>query len=282
MSNTGATWGSRPGPSMRSKPSRWPPHWSTANGRWVRCTFPLTVPPTQPPLRTRWLTRLRWAGPVSGGTRPCRCWRATEAGLSVSAWARRPELLRADHVVVATGIWGPVLAADAGVRLPMVDVQHPYLFTAEVEGLDDTPIDTPIVRYLDQAVYTRRHGRRYGLGTYSHSPLPLTPTSALASAEKSLSGNGLRCRCRRSDLVCSGVPESGPGTSNQRGFRSHSRRTSARRPRYRNVWPVVRGSILGDSRRRCRPTTCEPASGDRQPPRCTGVSCPRSLRRVER
>ena len=93
------------------------------------------------------------------------------------------ELLRAERVVVATGIWGPVLAADAGVRLPMVDVQHPYLFTAEVDGLDDTPIDSPFVRYPDHAVYTRRHGRRYGLGTYSHTPLPLTPTSALASAE---------------------------------------------------------------------------------------------------
>ncbi|MFH9298922.1 NAD(P)/FAD-dependent oxidoreductase [Streptomyces sp. NPDC017520] len=92
-------------------------------------------------------------------------------------------LLRADRVVLATGIWGPVLAAEAGVRLPMVDVQHPYLFTAERPELDDTPIDTPIVRYPDQAVYTRRHGRRYGLGSYAHAPLPLTPSPTLASAE---------------------------------------------------------------------------------------------------
>lgn len=47
-----------------------------------------------------------------------------------------------------------------------------------------TPLsDTPIVRYPDHAVYTRRHGRRYGLGSYPHTSLPLTPTSALASAE---------------------------------------------------------------------------------------------------
>ena len=94
------------------------------------------------------------------------------------------ELLRADRVVLATGIWGPALAADAGMRLPMVGVQHPYVFTTEVAGLDDTPIDTPIVRYPDHSVYTRRHGRRFGLGTYSHTPLPLTATSALASAER--------------------------------------------------------------------------------------------------
>ncbi|WP_062206716.1 FAD-binding oxidoreductase [Streptomyces sp. NBRC 109706] len=93
------------------------------------------------------------------------------------------ELLRAGRTVLATGIWGPVLAARAGARLPMVAVQHPYLYTAELPGLDDTPIDGPIVRYPDHAVYTRRHGRRYGLGSYAHQPLPLTPSATLGSAE---------------------------------------------------------------------------------------------------
>jgi hypothetical protein len=62
-------------------------------------------------------------------------------------------------------------------------VQHPYLFTAELPELDDTPIDAPIVRYPEHTVYTRRHGRRYGLGSYAHDPLPLTDLRALASAE---------------------------------------------------------------------------------------------------
>ncbi|SHF61131.1 NAD(P)/FAD-dependent oxidoreductase [Streptoalloteichus hindustanus] len=92
-------------------------------------------------------------------------------------------LLRADQVVLATGVWGPVLAASAGVRLPVVAVQHPYVFTADLPDLDDTPIDAPVVRYPDHAVYTRRHGRRYGLGTYSHAPIPWTPSPALTSAE---------------------------------------------------------------------------------------------------
>jgi glycine/D-amino acid oxidase-like deaminating enzyme len=92
--------------------------------------------------------------------------------------------LRVGRVVLATGIWGPVLAKQAGVRLPMVAVQHPYLFTAERSELDDTAIDGPIVRYPDHAVYTRRHGRSYGLGSYSHAPLPLEPNAGLASAER--------------------------------------------------------------------------------------------------
>ncbi|MDQ1013349.1 glycine/D-amino acid oxidase-like deaminating enzyme [Streptomyces sp. V4I23] len=108
----------------------------------------------------------------------------TEQGRIVGVRAGKDgKLLKADRVVLATGIWGPILAADAGVRLPMVDVQHPYLFTAELSELDDAPIDTPIIRYPDQAVYTRRHGRRYGVGSYAHTPLPLAPSPTLASAE---------------------------------------------------------------------------------------------------
>ncbi|WP_281180041.1 FAD-dependent oxidoreductase [Nocardia amamiensis] len=54
------------------------------------------------------------------------------------------------------------------------------MHTIELPDLDDTPIDEPIVRYPDHAVYTRRHGRRYGLGTYSHEPIPLAAAAATA------------------------------------------------------------------------------------------------------
>ncbi|MEU6240555.1 FAD-dependent oxidoreductase [Streptomyces sp. NPDC047024] len=92
-------------------------------------------------------------------------------------------LVRAEQVVLAAGIWGPVLAASVGVRLPMVAVRHPYAYTGELAALDDTFIDGPIVRYPEHSVYTRRHGRRYGVGSYAHTPLPITPHSGLTSAE---------------------------------------------------------------------------------------------------
>ncbi|MGW8487971.1 NAD(P)/FAD-dependent oxidoreductase [Streptomyces sp. NPDC055886] len=120
--------------------------------------------------------RFRWNTAVRG----LEIERGAVIGVRAGEDAR---LIPADRVVLATGIWGPVLAAQAGVRLPMVDVQHPYVFTAELPGLDDTPLDTPIVRYPDQAVYTRRHGRRYGLGSYAHTALPLIPGPELTSAE---------------------------------------------------------------------------------------------------
>jgi glycine/D-amino acid oxidase-like deaminating enzyme len=120
--------------------------------------------------------RFRWSRPVRG--------LETERGRVVGVRAGEgAELVRADEVVVAIGIWGPALAAGAGVWLPMVNVQHPYGFTAELPELDETPIDSPIVRYPDQSVYTRRHGRRYGVGSYAHAPLTLAPSVTLTSAE---------------------------------------------------------------------------------------------------
>ncbi|MGY5125099.1 NAD(P)/FAD-dependent oxidoreductase [Streptomyces nigrescens] len=134
------------------------------------------------------LTRLLVAAAETAGARfrwrtPVQALEADRGRLIGVRTGTTGELLRADRVVLATGIWGPVLAAGVGVRLPMVDVQHPYFFTAEQPELDDTPIDMPIVRYPDHAVYTRRHGRRYGLGSYAHRPLPWEPATTRDSAE---------------------------------------------------------------------------------------------------
>ncbi|SCK24240.1 FAD dependent oxidoreductase [Streptomyces sp. SceaMP-e96] len=95
------------------------------------------------------LTRLLVAAAESAGARfrwrtPVQALEADRGRLVGVRTGTTGELLRADRVVLATGIWGPVLAAGVGVRLPMVDVQHPYVFTAERPELDDTPIDAPI------------------------------------------------------------------------------------------------------------------------------------------
>ncbi|WP_242646296.1 NAD(P)/FAD-dependent oxidoreductase [Streptomyces triculaminicus] len=112
------------------------------------------------------------------------------------------ELLRADWVVLATGIWGPVLAAGTGVRLPMVHVQHPYVFTTEVGGLDDTPVGYP----------DRPLSRPRGLHPPSRPPLragvlPPHPTPADSHVGARISrmpfpGGRLRARHRRGHLPC--------------------------------------------------------------------------------
>jgi len=120
--------------------------------------------------------RFHWGTPV-------RALETDGSGGRVTGIRTETGTVPAGQVVLAAGIWGPALAAEAGLRLPMIAVQHPYVFTAERPELDDVPDTAPIVRYPDETVYTRRHGRRYGLGSYAHDPLPTAPGQTLASAE---------------------------------------------------------------------------------------------------
>lgn len=88
------------------------------------------------------------------------------------------QVLRADRVIVATGIWTSLLARSASkVPIPVLPVAHPYVYTAEQE--DNT--QTPFCRWPEDHVYARFHGRRFGLGSYDHSPVHVEYPNATAS-----------------------------------------------------------------------------------------------------
>ncbi|MER6949599.1 FAD-binding oxidoreductase [Nonomuraea sp. NPDC000554] len=95
-------------------------------------------------------------------------------------------VVRAERVVLATGIWGTRLTEPAGQRLPMVAVEHPYVLSPERPELADAlePTTRPIVRYPEHAVYTRQHGRRWGLGSYAHQARPVAALALGDSAER--------------------------------------------------------------------------------------------------
>lgn len=80
--------------------------------------------------------------------------------------------INAERVVVAVGIWGAALLAKIGVDLPLLPVQHPYVYTAplEVLGSPHRQATRPIVRDLDNLFYLREHGDRLGYGWYNHEP----------------------------------------------------------------------------------------------------------------
>ncbi|MFG2141132.1 NAD(P)/FAD-dependent oxidoreductase [Streptomyces sp. NPDC048650] len=220
--------------------------------------------------------RFRWRTPVRALER--------ERGrvVGVRTGADGDGLLRAGRVVLATGIWGPVLAAAAGVRLPMVDVHHPYLFTEELPGLDDTPIDAPIVRYPDHAVYTRRHGRRYGVGSYAHPPAPAGADRGPAWGRTPFPGIRLRVRRRRGHGARPRLPAGTPGAPPQRRLRPHARRAPPRRPRARRPGPLVRRGELAHPRRRRRPSPGPSPAGRRPTPGGPGPADAGPLRPVER
>jgi glycine cleavage system T protein len=80
--------------------------------------------------------------------------------------------IRADTVVLCAGIWGPKASRPAGVRVPLVPVQHQYAVTAPVPELAGETREAvhPILRHQDHSMYFRQHADAYGIGNYRHEP----------------------------------------------------------------------------------------------------------------
>ncbi|KAH1353134.1 hypothetical protein LV164_001886 [Aspergillus fumigatus] len=76
-------------------------------------------------------------------------------------------LVKAEKVVIATGIWSEDLC-DFGVPIPVIPVAHPYMYG---EQCQPKPRKSPFVRWPEFHVYARDHGTAYGLGAYDHKPL---------------------------------------------------------------------------------------------------------------
>jgi glycine/D-amino acid oxidase-like deaminating enzyme len=87
-------------------------------------------------------------------------------------------VLRADRVIIATGIWTSLLAKSASqMPIPVVPVAHPYVYTTDQEE----DIQTPFCRWPEDHVYARFHGYRFGLGSYDHPPVHVESPNATAS-----------------------------------------------------------------------------------------------------
>jgi glycine cleavage system T protein len=96
--------------------------------------------------------------------------------------------IRAEHVVVAAGIWGQRVAKLApGLNVPLVPVEHQLAYTAPLPELagETREVAHPILRHQDHAMYFRQVGDGYAIGNYRHEPrlaeperpaeLPFTP-----------------------------------------------------------------------------------------------------------
>jgi glycine cleavage system T protein len=81
--------------------------------------------------------------------------------------------IRADHVVIAAGIWGPRVMRLAGRRLPLYPVEHIYALTEPLPELRGArgEVGDPILRHQDRSMYLRQVGETYGIGSYLHPPL---------------------------------------------------------------------------------------------------------------
>ena len=106
--------------------------------------------------------------PVTGFRIERGCVRAVETALGTIA---------TDTVVLCAGVWGPKVARLAGVRVPLVPVEHQYAVTAPLAQLEGEAREVvhPILRHQDHAMYFRQQGDAYGIGNYRHEPRLVEP-----------------------------------------------------------------------------------------------------------
>lgn len=88
----------------------------------------------------------------------------------------------ADVVVCCAGIWGPKVAALAGMRLPLMPVAHQLAWTGPVPELkgQTEEIVRPVLRHQDADLYYRDNYEGFGIGYYGHDPVPVDPHDILS------------------------------------------------------------------------------------------------------
>jgi 4-methylaminobutanoate oxidase (formaldehyde-forming) len=76
--------------------------------------------------------------------------------------------LETETVVVACGIWSPLVSSLAGIALPLVPIQHQYAQTHPIPELDGRTL--PNLRDPDKLVYLRERDGGLVVGGYERNP----------------------------------------------------------------------------------------------------------------
>lgn len=80
--------------------------------------------------------------------------------------------VRAGVVVNASGLWGRDVGLLAGVRLPIVPLEHQYLLMAPLPELSAPHPEMPVVRDAEASFYAREEGEGLIVGPYEPRPKP--------------------------------------------------------------------------------------------------------------
>jgi glycine cleavage system aminomethyltransferase T/glycine/D-amino acid oxidase-like deaminating enzyme len=97
--------------------------------------------------------------------------------------------VEAETVVIACGVWSPLLARMAGASIPLTPAIHQMIDIGPVPRFAGTTkgIDFPIVRDMDTNMYERQDGTGLEIGSYAHRPILHDPSEIPSIEEAALS-----------------------------------------------------------------------------------------------
>ncbi|HEY5437143.1 MAG TPA: FAD-dependent oxidoreductase, partial [Candidatus Limnocylindrales bacterium] len=106
---------------------------------------------------------------------------------------RRVETTRgtveAEYVVIACGVWAPLIAEMAGSHIPLTPVVHQMIDVGPVPRFETTSkaIEFPIVRDMDVLMYERQDGIGLEIGSYAHRSILHDPEEIPSIEDATLS-----------------------------------------------------------------------------------------------
>ena len=106
--------------------------------------------------------------------------------------------IKTDKVVIASGIWGPLMGDMAGVGVPLMPVEHPLLFFGPYEEIQDTEemLVHPLLRDQGNSAYVRDTGKFHGgmleWGFYEDKNPRLVDPEDIGNPDKTMLSDSMR------------------------------------------------------------------------------------------
>ena len=106
--------------------------------------------------------------------------------------------IKTNKVVIASGIWGPLMGDKAGVGVPLMPVEHPLLFFGPYEEIQDTEemLVYPLLRDQGNSAYVRDTGKFHGgmleWGFYEDKNPRLVDPEDIGNPDKTMLSDSMR------------------------------------------------------------------------------------------
>ena len=106
--------------------------------------------------------------------------------------------IKTNKVVIASGIWGPLMGEMAGVGVPLMPVEHPLLFFGPYDEIQDTKemLVHPLLRDQGNSAYVRDTGKFHGgmleWGYYEDKNPRLVDPEDIGNPDKTMLSDSMR------------------------------------------------------------------------------------------